>query len=151
MDISSRQFWRLLFHSISFVISEIFYAGLALFFPLLLLENWKHGFVTYFFNLNVLLCIILVSGIFTAAFPVLSLNGEKHGEKKNRKIRLIAVVLPAFVGGLLFFSKAQSFGTWGIVGWFFGIIFIVVLTMYSMLWAEISVFNNYQDIPRHKR
>ncbi|HYK08036.1 MAG TPA: hypothetical protein VEW42_00880 [Candidatus Eisenbacteria bacterium] len=95
--------------TIHVVVREFFQFAFVTYLLLLLLETIKSGFVSYFFNLNILLGVVLGSGALTA------LTQDKHEEKEKPSQRNLGAdiqnsIFLAVGGGLLVFYKTQELG-----------------------------------------
>lgn len=87
-------------------ISEIFQVGLLTYFLLFLLEYLQMGFVTFFFNLNILLGVVLVSGVITATIPAVQVS------RQPTSFTVVTRLFLSFADGvvvfLLILAKAKS-------------------------------------------
>jgi len=89
---------------------------------LLLLETIKAGFVSYFFNLNLLLGVVLGSGALTALTQGTHEGNEKEKHsKRNLGADIQNSIFLAVGGGLLVFYKTQDLGDMAFV--------VAILTM----------------------
>ena len=68
--------YRMLIELLRDVNQDIFGVSLSLYLIFVLLETIKEGFVSFFFNINYLLVIVLASGVITV------LTGEEKAEEK---------------------------------------------------------------------
>jgi len=91
------------------LLEELFQFSLITYLILLLAETLQTGFVSYFFNLNILLGVVLVSGI----LMVLTHNEQLDAHRTHHKITTVDlqyVLLLALGGGLLVYYKTQALG-----------------------------------------
>jgi len=84
------------------IIKEIFKISLISYLLFYLVENFKAGFISDYFNLNILLIITIISG-------VLTVGGKKEVEEREKysiKIRdyIFIVILGLVAAGLIFYS-----------------------------------------------
>ena|SRR6266700_2242071 len=119
--------WKI---KINIIFNEIFQYMLVTYLILLLAETVQEGIVSYFFNLNILLGIILASGI----IKVLTEDKEiefKSPVKRQVKIDIAWCVLLAVGSSLLVIYETQDLGVIALaVG---GITFIIVLLLSFLL------------------
>lgn len=110
------------------IISEIFKISLISYLVFYLIESFKTGFITDFFDLNILLIITILSGIFTVLF-------KKEAEEKKEKqiIRprdyIFIIILGVVATGLIYYKIKE-------IGWLSYIISIisgVIIILLSIL------------------
>jgi hypothetical protein len=98
-----------------------------------LAETLKEGFVSFFFNLNILLVVVLVSGV----IMVLTHNEHLEPEKTQQKIKHtdIEYTLVLAVGGaLLVYYKTQELGTISYI--IAGLTAIIIILLSLLLLTE---------------
>ncbi len=72
---------RMLIELLRDVNQDIFSVSITLLLIFLLLEKIKEGFVSFFFNINILIVIVVVSGIITVLTGEEKAEEEPHGQK----------------------------------------------------------------------
>ncbi|MCH7493026.1 hypothetical protein IID19_05600 [Patescibacteria group bacterium] len=87
------------------IINDIFKVSLITYLAFLIIEDLKTGFISYFFDLKVLLVITIVSGILT-----ILLGHEESHEEGNEKYKrskykyyIISVIFGLFSSALIYF------------------------------------------------
>lgn len=103
--------WQAKLHLLS---EEFFQYSLITYLILLLAETLKEGFVSFFFNLNILLVVVLVSGVILVLThsEKLELIKEKH---KLKQSDIEYTIVLAIGGALLVYYKTQELGTIAII------------------------------------
>ncbi|HLC99954.1 hypothetical protein A2841_01945 [Candidatus Kaiserbacteria bacterium RIFCSPHIGHO2_01_FULL_48_10] len=98
------------------LVAEIFKISLMSYLALYLIEDFMPGFVSNFFDMNIILGVVVASGIVTAMTTKepesfeLSHDTKKSGQKlRFRDIVFICVL--AIISGWLIFLKIQTLGT----------------------------------------
>ncbi|MDP3941662.1 MAG: hypothetical protein Q8Q49_05130 [bacterium] len=112
--------WKAKIHLVS---KEFFQYSLTTYLLLLLAETLKEGFVSYFFNLNILLGIVIISGIVMAIMQTRML--EENPPKKMTSADLEYSLLLAIGGGMLVYYKTKELGNIALL--------IAVLTAFIIL------------------
>ena len=127
------------------LIAEIFKISLLSYLLFYLIEDFFPGFVSGFFSMNILLGIVVVSGVFT----VISQKEEsKEGEGKEAKNKIrardiIFIVILSIIAGGLIYLKTKSLGKLGLA---ISIISgIIILLMSILLLTEEEPFDSAQD------
>lgn len=95
------------------IAQELFQISLFTYLALIIMETVKEGFVSYFFNPNYLLAVVLISGI----CAIITTSHEKIKNKTNKQIRewdLYYMLGISFGGAILVYSKTQELGTMSI-------------------------------------
>src|SRR5947207_669165 len=103
--------WQAKVHLLS---EEFFQYSLITYLILLLAETLKEGFVSFFFNLNILLVVVLVSGV----VMVLTHNEHLEPEKTHHKIKTSDIeytLVLATGGAMLVYFKTKDLGVISIV------------------------------------
>ncbi|MCG2796681.1 MAG: hypothetical protein L6427_12640 [Actinomycetia bacterium] len=96
------------------VIHELFFGALAVYMFLLLIEEIKKGFVSDFLNLNILVAVVLATGVIT----MLTYKEEavtKRDEKSTRQagVEILLVVALGLFAGFLVLNRIAAFGRIG--------------------------------------
>lgn len=99
---------ELCWHLIREIISEIFKVSLISYLIFYLIESFKEGFIIDYFNLNILLTITVLSGIFTVLF-------KKEAEEKKEKqiIRprdYIFIIILGLIAAVVIYYKIKGLG-----------------------------------------
>lgn len=89
------------------IISEIFKISLISYLVFYLIESFKSGFITDYFNLNILLIITILSGIFTV---LVQSEEEKREPQKIKKRDYIFIVILGVVAAGLIYYKIKGIG-----------------------------------------
>jgi len=127
--------WKVRVH---FITKEIFQYSLITYLILLLAETIKQGLVSFFFNLNILLAVVLISGI----AMVLTHNERldealKTGQHHKIKTSDVEYIILLSLGGaLLVWYKTQDLGILAIVISVLTAIIIVLLSLLVLLDKE---------------
>lgn len=91
------------------IISEIFKVSLISYLIFYLIESFKAGFIADYFNLNILLIITILSGVFTVLF-----KKEEESKKEVQKIRkrdyIFIIILGVVATGLIYYKIKE-------IGW----------------------------------
>ncbi|MGH7204035.1 MAG: hypothetical protein ACREHC_06345 [Candidatus Levyibacteriota bacterium] len=102
--------WKIKLHVVS---EQFFQYSLMTYLLLLLTETIKEGLVSFFFNLNILLGVVVLSGI-----VMITTHNEKYDvqiqTKKKPKILwwdILYTILLAFGGAVLVFIKTHDLGS----------------------------------------
>jgi hypothetical protein len=130
---------------IGIIISELFNVSLVTYLILLLLETLSKGFVSDFFNLNILLGIVLISGIIMVS-PLAEKRNLGMWDLVDRRMDLLLAkikfkkaitendfyfaILVSVGGGVLVYFKTQELGNLSIL---IGIITMVIIALLSYL------------------
>src|SRR5882724_5221310 len=93
---------------------EFFQFSLITYLILLFAETLQTGFVSYFFNLNILLGVVLISGI-TMLITQREQKEKPLPRKKMRRSDVIYTIFLALGGGLLVYLKVQEIGNIAII------------------------------------
>jgi len=91
------------------IIGEIFQFSLVTYIILLLVETVQEGFVSYFFNLNILLGFVLLMGILMTITHNEQLEQHTTPQRVNRE-NLQYSLMVGLCGGLLVYYKTQWLG-----------------------------------------
>lgn len=130
--------YKLLKIKIYFIAKEFFQYSLVAYLILLLIETIKEGFVSFFFNLNILLGIVLISGL------IMAITYQKELEKltKTKKIKqrkwwdILYSIMLALGGALVVLYKTQDFGIVSIIVSVISAFIIVLLSFLVLLDKE---------------
>lgn len=97
---------------IHLIIEPFFQYALVTYLILLLAETIKEGIVSFFFNINILLGIVLVSGIIMVLTQDEAYDKELHPQKNAhiRKIDILYIMLLALGGAAIILDKTQDLG-----------------------------------------
>src|SRR3989338_4064766 len=138
------QTFQLIWKTAKELVSEIFKISLLSYLVFYLIEDFFPGFVSGFFNMNILLGIVVGSGVFT----VISHKEEsKEGEGKEvkNKIRardIVFIVILSIIAGGLIYLKTKDLGKLGLA---ISIISgIIILLMSILLLTEEEPFDSAQ-------
>ena len=92
------------------IISQaVFTYSLLTYIILLLTENLRDGFVSYFFNLHMLLVLIVLSGIGLLLTPQIKIDTYPFHKKEAIRYTIFSIFL-AFGGSLLVIAGTQALG-----------------------------------------
>lgn len=96
------------------VIHELFFGTLAVYLFLLLIEEIKKGFVSDFLNLNILVAVVLATGVITM-FTYEEKTVIRRDDKSTRQagVEILLVAALGLFAGLLVLSKFAAFGRIG--------------------------------------
>jgi len=122
--------WKLKLNLIS---GEIFKYSLITYLLLILTETLQEGFVSYFFNLNILLVVVLINGV----IMVLTHHEILESETKPKKITsgdVQNILIFAVLGGGLVYLKTEILGKISILIALFAGIIIILLSI--LLFAD---------------
>ena len=126
------QTFQLIWKTAKELVSEIFKISLLSYLLFYLIEDFFPGFVSGFFSMNILLGIVVGSGVFT----VISQKEEiKEGEKKEAKNNIKAsdivfIVILSIIAGGLIYLKTKSLGGLGLA---ISIISGIIILLMSIL------------------
>jgi hypothetical protein len=115
--------WKLKLYLIA---EELFQFLLVTYLVLLLIETIQEGFVSYFFNLN----ILLVASILNGLVIVMAYDEKLSKPSKSNKLNKILVTLLTIGGAFLVFYKATTVETVAIV---FALVTVLLLLSLSFL------------------
>lgn len=101
--------WKVKTHIVA---REFFQYSLITYLILLLAETVRQGIVSYFFNLNILLALVLTSGVIMVLTHQEQLDKHLHPEKKHkvRKRDVLYLFVLALGGGFLVLYKTTDLG-----------------------------------------
>ncbi len=125
---------RTIIHYLNILFIELFKASLISYLLLYLIDELWPGFVLNYYNLNIILLVIIISGILA-----LWVKEDKNAKKTyNERIGMIIMVLFSLGAGLLIFFKIKQ------IGWIAYIISIVGAAMIYLLIQTIQkqIFND---------
>lgn len=121
------------------IVKEVFQISLISYLVFYLIEDFKPGFITNYFNLNIILILTIISGIITVLFEGKESSFETGHEekvpeeKKIKKIDYLFIVVLGVVAAIIIFFKIKS------LGWLAPIIsiisgIIIILISILLLW-----------------
>lgn len=93
---------------IGIIIDELFKFSLITYLILILAETVKVGFVSFYFDLNYLLLVVLVSGIIIAILGHEKVISDEKSKLTERDIN--SIIIFSLIGGFLVYYKTQDFG-----------------------------------------
>jgi len=138
------QTFQLIWKMTKELVSEVFKISLLSYLLFYLIEDFFPGFVSSFFSMNILLGIVVGSGVFT----VISQKEEsKEGEGKEAKNKIRArdivfIVMLSIISGGLIYLKTKDLGKLGLA---ISIISgIIILLMSILLLTEEEPFDSAQ-------
>lgn len=106
------------------IISEIFKVSLISYLLFYLIESFKSGFITDYFDLNILLIITILGGVFTVLFK------KEEPKKKVQKIRkrdyIFIIILGVVATGLIYYKIKEIGWLSYIISSISGIIIILI-------------------------
>ncbi|TAN57099.1 hypothetical protein EPN15_05550 [Patescibacteria group bacterium] len=126
------QTFELIWKIVRELIAEVFKISLLSYLLFYLIEDFFPGFVSGFFSMNILLGIVVGSGVFTV---VSQKEENQEGEKKEAKNKIRAldivfiVILSVIAGGLIYF-KTKDLGKLGLA---ISIISGIIILLMSIL------------------
>jgi len=110
------KYWKVKIH---FITKEIFYYSFAAYLILLFVETIKEGFVSFFFNITILLVIVLISGIVMVATDTKELKKifETEHKTKNKIANkdIFFIILLALLCASVIFYKTFTLGVTSII------------------------------------
>lgn len=124
--------WKIKLHIIA---EEFFQYSLVTYLFLLIAESLKEGLVSLFFNFNVLLIIVILSGLIMALTDYKSINALKRQRKITSK-DVEHIFLLTVAGGLLALVKTSELGT----------IAIIIAVVTAILIASLSILLLTEDV-----
>lgn len=91
------------------LLQYLFQLALVSYLGFYLIENLKPGFVSDYFNLNIVLYVTIISGILASLWPAIAPAAREHrtGWKHYLGLLLVAVLAAIFV-----WYKIQTLGPW---------------------------------------
>jgi hypothetical protein len=116
---------------IGIIAEELFQFSLITYLILLLAETVKEGFVTFFFDLNYLLVVVLVSGILMA---LLAPEMSDRTLRKPEKLNATWVIIFSIGGGLLVYYKTQELGNISLL--ISGITTIIIFLLSILIYTD---------------
>ena len=122
------------------VIKEIFKISLISYLLLYLMENFKAGFISDYFNLNIILIITIISGI-------LSVSGEKEvAEKEIERIKVkdyVFITILGAIAALLIYYGIKDIGK---LAYLISAVSGVIIILISILLISEPENNNENDL-----
>ncbi len=112
--------------SIYVIIAEIFKVSLLTYFILFIVEEFNEGIISNYFNLNILLTIIVVAGIGTV---LLNTDDQIEQRKGLRAKELFTIIAVAIIGGALVFFKLRDIGVTAYIVSFLSIVLIFIISI----------------------
>ncbi len=95
---------------IKIITNEIFQVSLITYLVFILIESFREGFVTMFFNINILLAIVTLSGLTVALLG----GGNEENNNIHKKLKYeedwFTPACAAIVTGVLVYFKIQNLG-----------------------------------------
>jgi len=91
------------------IVQNIFEASLVLYLIFLLLETIKEGFISFFFNLNILLVVVLISGVIAVLVGKEEVEGEAQAQEFTLK-DLVFILGLGLLGTVLVWYKTADLG-----------------------------------------
>lgn len=125
--------WKLKIHLIA---EGIFQYSLITYLLLLLAETIQEGFVSFFFNLNLLLIVVLISGIMMVLTHEEKLEPHSPPQKMT-SADLQNTLFFAIMGGLLVYYKTQLLGKLSIL--------LAILTGTIIILLSVLLFTNPEE------
>jgi len=113
--------------SIYEIIAEIFKVSLLTYFILFIIEEFNKGIISNYFNFNILLTIIVVTGIATV---LLDTDDQIEQRKNLRTKELLTIIAVAIIGGAIVFFKLQDVG---IIAYIISFLSMVLVFLISIL------------------
>lgn len=110
------------------IISEIFKISLITYLIFYLIDSFKTGFITDYFNLNLLLIITILSGIFTVIFKK-EVEVKKELQKIKKREYIFIIFLGIISAGLIYY-KIKSIGR---LSYIISIISGIIIILLSIL------------------
>lgn len=124
--------WKIKLHIIA---EEFFQYSLVTYLFLLIAESLKEGLVSYFFNFNLLLFIVMLSGLIMALTDYKGINALKRRRKITSQ-DIEHVFLLTVVGGLLALVRTSELGTNA----------VIIAAVTAVLIASLSILLLTEDI-----
>jgi len=138
------QTFQLIWKTAKELVSEIFKISLLSYLLFYLIEDFFPGFVSSFFSMNILLGIVVGSGVFTVISQKEEIQeGEKKEAKNNIRARdIVFIVILSIIAGGLIYLKTKDLGKLGLA---ISIISgIIILLMSILLLTEEEPFDSAQ-------
>ncbi len=127
--------WKVRIH---FIAKEMFQYSLITYLLLLLAETLKQGLVSFFFNLNILLVVVLFSGIIMVLTQNEKLDEalktQEHHKLKTSDVEYIIIL--AAGGALLVWFKTKDLGVLAIIISILTVIIIILLSLLVLIDKE---------------
>jgi hypothetical protein len=98
---------------INIVITEVFHVSLITYVLFLLVEIVYEDFIRFFFNLNILLGIVLVSGIASTLFATIKEESKKH--TGHKELDRFVILIFSVGGGFIVLQKTYDIGFMSLV------------------------------------
>ena len=130
------------------LIADIFKISLLSYLVFYLIEDFFPGFVSGFFSMNILLGIVVGSGVFTVISqkPVSAKASAGEGRIEGNEIKgrdIVFIVILSIIAGGLIYIKTKDLGKLGLaVSIISG---IIILLMSILLLTEEEPFDSAQD------
>ena len=116
----------------SIIAEEFFQISLITYLILLLAETIKEGFVSYFLDLNIILGVVIISGL----CMILTHDDERHlkkeGKKKLSSRDFEFFFIMSVAGALLIYYKTEELGTISLILTAFTAVIIFLLSYLIM-------------------
>lgn len=123
------------------VVREVFQVSLIAYLVFYLIEDFKVGFITNYFNLNILLILTIISGIITVLLEEKETSfGEGYEEKvpeeeKIKKRDYIFIIILGIIAAIIIFFRIKSLGWLApVISIISGIIIIMISIL--LLWGK---------------
>ena len=128
--------WKL---RVYFIAREIFQYSLCTYLLLLMAEIIKPGLVSFFFNLNILLAVVLVSGLLMGAAHQQKLDEVlKRNTRKKIKVLDVVYLLSVSLGGCaIAYIKLIDFRTLSVI--------ITVVTLFILLFLSYTLLFDFEE------
>ncbi len=117
-------------YRIRIIVRELFQISLIVYLTLLVVEEVKHGFVSYFFNLNYLLVGVILSGILTIGLEKYQILTSFIKKNKLGANDWELFVILSIGAGMLIYLKTNDLGS---ISLLFTILTSIVVFLLSYL------------------
>jgi len=97
-----------------------------------LIENFKNGFITHYFNLNILLITVIISGVITVSLK--REEDEKEIKKIKKRDYVFIIILGVVAAGVIYYRTKEI----GILSYVISVISGIIIILLSILFLTKS-------------
>lgn len=113
---------------------EIFQVSLIAYLVFYLIEDLKAGFITDYFNLNILLILTILSGVLTVLFKKEGAEKKEEVVKIRKKDYIFVVILGIVTTGLIYYRIRETGWLAPVISIISGV--IIILMSILLLWDK---------------